>query len=127
VSWKPGGTDTLERLPLLDAVIALADASYFDWSELPEAPSELTATQSDTSVELTWKVHEGHPETVIIERRNGQNGAWTQVSKLPGGTTSLIDHNDTTHGTPVWYRVRASNSAGISGYSNIVTVGELRQ
>ncbi len=127
VSWTPGGTHTLQGLPLTDSVTAVADASYFDWPELPEAPSGLTGAESTTGVELTWKVHEGHPETVSIERRDGQNGAWKELSKLPARTTSFVDHSDKAGTTAVCYRVRASNSAGNSAYSNIVAVAGLKQ
>ena len=33
--------ETIEGLPLRDSVMAVADASYFDWAVLPEAPSGL--------------------------------------------------------------------------------------
>ena len=46
LSWKAGTTDTLEQVPLRDSVMAIADQSYFDWMELPEAPSELILARS---------------------------------------------------------------------------------
>jgi hypothetical protein len=118
ISWKAGTSDTLDHLPLLDSVVAIADASYFDWPELPEAPSDLTVTKSPKGAELTWKVHEGNPETVIIERRMGPGGQWKQISDMPARTSSFIDPDGEVNGR-VCYRVRASNSKGNSAYSNI--------
>ena len=41
LSWKAGTTDTLDGLPVKDSIMAVADADYFDWPVLPEAPSSL--------------------------------------------------------------------------------------
>src|ERR1035438_9916851 len=37
VAWKQGTTDTLSAVPVRDSILAIADASYFDWPVLPEA------------------------------------------------------------------------------------------
>ena len=37
--------------------MAVADASYFDWPVLPEAPSGLTASVSAAGVALKWTLH----------------------------------------------------------------------
>ena len=50
--------ETLEGLPLRDSVMAVADASYFDWPVLPEAPSGLRYCRDgarDTSVGAAWR------------------------------------------------------------------------
>ncbi len=124
VSWKSGTTDTLERAPLADSVIAITDRSYFDWPELPEAPSDLNLSKNGDSMQLTWKTHGGHPQFVSVERRIGQKGAWQAVSKLAGNADSFSDKQSPEAGGSVWYRVRAVNSAGASAYSNIASVKE---
>ncbi|MGI9071536.1 MAG: GH39 family glycosyl hydrolase [Bryobacteraceae bacterium] len=124
LSWRNGGDDTLEQLPLRDSVMAITDESYFDWPELPETPSELNASHKGTAVQLTWKVHGGHPEFVMVERRAGQQGKWEQVSKLPVNTASFSDSESSKSSKPVSYRVRAGNSAGSSAYSNVATLRE---
>jgi polysaccharide biosynthesis protein PslG len=124
LSWRNGSDDTLEQLPLGDSVMAVADESYFDWPELSEAPSELNASQTGTAVQLSWKVHGGHPQFVTIERRLGQQGKWEQASKLPVSTTSFSDNESSKDRKPVSYRVRAGNSAGSSAYSNVATLRE---
>ena len=122
LSWKSGTKGTLENLPLRDSVMAIADRSYFDWPELPEAPSELNAARTADGVELSWKIHEGNPAFVSIERRGGRGSSWHPVRKLGGNANTFSDHIEAKNGEPVSYRVRAGNSAGTSAYSNIVTL-----
>jgi hypothetical protein len=118
MSWKKGTTDTLESVPVRDSVMAIADASYFDWAVLPEAPSSLNAESSETAVNLTWEVHGGNPEAVVIERSVG-GGAWNRIAKLSAATTRYDDSSVPANGI-VSYRVRAVNQAGESAYSNVV-------
>lgn len=124
LSWRNGSNDTLEQLPLRDSVMAIADESYLDWPELPEAPSELNLSRTTTAVQLTWNLHGGHPEFVAVERRTGRQGKWEQVAKLPANTTSFSDKQNRENHKPVSYRVRAGNSAGSSAYSNVATQSE---
>jgi hypothetical protein len=116
LEWKHGTTDTLEALPLRDSILAIADASYFDWPLLPEAPSGLVASPAG---ELHWEMHNGNPSKVAVERRIG-NGRWERIATQPGST----QFNDTTapRGAEVCYRVRAINDAGESAYSNIARI-----
>jgi hypothetical protein len=122
LSWKSGAEGTLEDLPLRDSVMAIADLSYFDWPELPEAPSELHATRIPAGAGLIWKIHEGNPTFVSIERREGRNGPWHPVYRLSSTNTSFSDRAYSKAAKTISYRVRAGNSAGVSAYSNIVTL-----
>jgi hypothetical protein len=120
LSWKKGTLDTLESVPVRDSVMAIADASYFDWSVLPEAPSSLNAKNSGSAVNLVWKVHGGNPDGVVIERRIGK-AAWARIVKLPANA-SRYDDSSAPANAVVSYRVRAVNGAGESAYSNVVHV-----
>jgi hypothetical protein len=120
LDWKRGTNDTLEALPLRDSILAIADASYFDWPVLPEAPSGLVAKASGSVVNLHWDLHEGSPSKMAVERRNGNSGAWQRIATRPAGgefTDSAVPN-----GSLVCYRVRAINDSGESAYSNIVRV-----
>jgi hypothetical protein len=121
ISWKAGTTDTLEQLPLKDSVMVITDRTYLAWPELPEAPSELNVTEDNGGVRLTWKVHGGHAESVLIERRIGQRSPWQSLSKIAAATSSYVDSSKSS-GQPVAYRVRAANMAGNSAYSNVATL-----
>src|SRR5215469_7008420 len=122
LKWMEGTTDTLESLPVTDSIMAIADADYFDWPVLPEAPSSLNVTISDATAKLTWAVHGGNPTSVIVERQiegsPGANGKWGQIANLDAKATEYSD-STMKKGQHVGYRVRAANDAGQSAYSNI--------
>jgi hypothetical protein len=115
--WKAGTTDTLESVPLRDTVFAIADANYFDWPVLPEAPSGLVATPSGNGVHLQWETHGGAVDKLVIERRTGNSGPWTRVTTSAAGA-SFEDRSAPGAGI-LCYRVRASNTSGESAFSNI--------
>jgi hypothetical protein len=119
LEWKHGTTDTIEALPVRDSILAIADASYFDWPLLPEAPSGLTAQASGAGIALRWELHEGGATKVAIERRVGNTGRWERIA-TPTAASQFTD-NAVPLGT-VCYRVRAINNAGESAYSNIARV-----
>ena len=113
VSGKISPLDSLQALPLRDSVLAIADASYFDWPVLPEAPSGLVAQGTS----LKWELHGARKSAV--ERRIGNSGRWERIATVDGSS-----FNDTSApGGIVCYRVRAVNDAGESAFSNIVRIG----
>src|SRR3984885_14754561 len=120
--WAEGSVDTLDALPVRDSILAIADANYFDWPVLPEAPRGLSAQASGANVTLRWQLHEGNPSKVAVERRMGNTGSreWERIATQPPRT----EFTDTgvPRGSVVCYRVRAINNAGESAYSNIARV-----
>jgi hypothetical protein len=133
VHWKTGTSDTLESLPLRDSVMAIADADYFDWPVLPEAPSNLTVRgrdelplRSDGGNLVAWQVHAGSTK-IAIERRIGTS-PWTRIVTLPselgpGAPPGGGRFSDSGSAKTACYRARAINDAGESAYSNIACVG----
>ena len=109
VSGKITPLDSLKALPLRDSVLAIADASYFDWPVLPEAPSGLVAQGTS----LKWELHDARRSAV--ERRTGNTGGWERIATLEG---SSFNDNKAPVGL-ICYRVRAINDAGESAFSNI--------
>jgi len=122
VNWKKGTTDTLEMLPVKDSIMAIADAGYFDWPVLPEAPSSLIAVSTDGGVRLGWEVHGGNPERIVVERREESTarGEWQRIATLPETAVEYTDSQ--VKGQSVSYRVRAANANGDSASSNLVRV-----
>ena len=112
--------ETIEGLPLRDSVMAIADASYFDWAVLPEAPSGLKVIIApDTGAGmLRWESH-GTTDGFSIERRVGNDGRWEPWAK------SSENHVDFMLEPPLrrCYRVRAASRAGGSAYSNVACWG----
>lgn len=122
--WKKDSTDTLEALPISDSIMAIADADYFDWPVLPEAPSSLTAQLAGASVNLAWAVHGGGPQHILVERREDSVNArpsWRQIAELASSATQYTD-SAIRKGQMISYRVRASNGEGKSAASNVVRV-----
>ncbi len=124
LGWKKGTTDTLEALPVTDSIMAIADADYFDWPVLPEAPSSLNAALAGNTVKLSWQVHGGNPQHIVVERRDDPasgRGSWQRIAELP---FTAVDYADSQikKGQPVSYRVRAVNDGGESATSNTVRV-----
>ena len=119
LKWKAGTLNRLERLPVRDSVLAITDASYFDWPVLPEAPSGLSALSRDGGAALSWEIHGGDPSEVVIERRNADGGQWNRIATQKLTSTTYLDASVPAAST-VAYRVRAQNVAGLSAYSNIV-------
>ncbi len=124
LEWKKGTMDTLEALPVSDSILAIADANYFDWPVLPEAPSSLNVAASGNTVKLSWQVHGGDPAHILVERRaepsNGR-GAWERIAELGPAASDYTDSR-LQSGQRVAYRVRAANADGVSAYSNIVRI-----
>ena len=123
LAWRPGTSDTLESVPVKDSIMAIADANYFDWPVLPEAPSSLNVVATAGTPKLTWQVHGGNPTGIVVERRIDDSkegrGAWKKIAKLAPGATEYSD-SDVRSGQHVAFRVRAVNADGESAYSNIV-------
>jgi hypothetical protein len=117
LEWKEGTSNVLASVPVRDSVLAIADASYFDWNVLPEAPSSLRAQRGAGAVTLTWEVHGGNPAQSAVERRVA-DGNWERLKTFPATTTEFTD-SQAGRGE-VFYRVRALNDAGESAYSNVV-------
>ena len=123
VEWKQGTTDTLELLPVKDSIMAITDEDYFDWPVLPEAPSSLTVSMVVDSSNLSWVVHGGNADSIVVERRienqNGKGESWTQIARLPANAVKYTDANIKS-GQQLGYRIRALNANGPSAYSNVV-------
>ena len=87
----------------------------------PSAPSSLSATAASTSqIDLVWRDNSGNESGFKIERAPDVNGAPGTYAQIAVVGTNVTGYSDTglDAGTRYWYRVRAYNGAGNSGYSN---------
>lgn len=80
-------------MPLRDRPMAVTDESYFDWVELPEAPSELILAMKEASVHLTGKIHGAMRNPSLSNAAVASNGQWetaakfaSQANLIPGQT-----------------------------------------
>ena len=94
----------------------------------PSAPSALTAVIAN-SIDLTWTDNAANETGFAIERADN-GGSWTPLTTLGPNTgadptvTGTVTYADTTvsPGNSYAYRVRATNAAGSSPWSNSATV-----
>jgi hypothetical protein len=95
----------------------VASAAY---NIVPGAPSGLLAAASPTltsEIDLTWTNAGGNATAVLIER-SADGASFTQIAGV-GAAVSSYASIGLAAGTRYYYRVRAQNSAGYSGYSNV--------
>ncbi|MEJ8568077.1 DNRLRE domain-containing protein [Elongatibacter sediminis] len=90
-------------------------------SEPPAAPTGLQITGStSSSLTLAWQHPSGDETGFDLQRAPGGSGNWAVVATPGGGSTGT---NDTglTPNTTYDYRVRATNAAGASAWSNVAS------
>ena len=84
----------------------------------PAAPSSLSVSAvSSSQVDLSWTDNASNESDFQIERKTGAGGTYSQIDIVGANTTSYSD-SSVAPSTTYFYRVRATNSAGPSGYSN---------
>ena len=90
----------------------------------PAAPSSLLATtSSSSSIALAWTDNSSNETAFELERSStsaSSGFAAVSASPLAAGTTSLTS-TGLSASTTYWFRVRATNSAGASAYSNVAS------
>ncbi|WP_175491888.1 fibronectin type III domain-containing protein [Paenibacillus sophorae] len=87
----------------------------------PAAPTNLTARRlTGPRVRLTWRDNSSNETGFVIERSNN-GGAFFPVGLRFSGNVSFTDRT-VMRGNRYTYRVAAVNEAGLSAYSNTVTV-----
>jgi hypothetical protein len=88
----------------------------------PAAPSSLTVTSGGKgSAGLSWADNSSNEESFAIERSTTMSGGYIQVATVAANVRSYTD-NTLFRKTTYFYRVRAANSGGKSGYSNVASV-----
>jgi subtilisin len=92
-------------------------AVSLSWEPLPpEAPSNLSGwSLSSSQMNLTWVDNSSFEDGFKIERWNGSS--FMQINTVSANVTSYVD-SGLAASTTYFYRVKAYNSAGDSGYSN---------
>jgi hypothetical protein len=83
----------------------------------PTAPSNLTAVQIVARVQLAWTDNSTNETGFKIERKTGVGGTYAEIAVGAANSPSYLDSN-VVAGTTYYYRVRATNLAGDSAYSN---------
>ena len=101
--------------PFSDPVCGIIESS--PPSEPPAAPSGLTATTvNDQRIDLAWTDNSSDETSFSVERAVGQGAAFSEIDVTGSNVTTYADTTLAAN-TEYCYRVRASNSAGDSGYT----------
>ena len=91
----------------------------------PTAPSGLTAVAySNSQINLTWTDNATNESSFIIERSNTSGSGFVSCGQATANVTSFADTSRTSS-TTYYYRVKASNSVGDSGYTSEVNATTL--
>jgi len=89
----------------------------------PSAPSGLTANLSAGAIVLNWQDNATDESAYAVERSEYNGTGWTPfvtLATLPANTTTYADRSFAARSYT--YRVRASNAAGSSAYSNTASI-----
>ncbi|MBN1671109.1 MAG: fibronectin type III domain-containing protein [Kiritimatiellae bacterium] len=85
----------------------------------PSAPSGATATaQTSTSIRVTWQDNSSSETGFKIDRRQSGTDPWVRITQTGANVTSYTD-SGLAAATTYYYKVKATSSAGDSGYSNV--------
>ena len=91
---------------------------------VPNAPTALQAAPANgVGIDLTWTDNSVDEATFRVERAPdvaGAAGEFVEIASVPAGVTSYSS-TDVVSDTRYWFRVRAYNVVGPSGYTNEVS------
>ena len=132
LDWKDKSAGMLKPVPVRDSMMAIADASYFDWAEIPEAPSGLKVElNNEGQPKLSWEVHADSTGLVAERRIDRADSAagdaapaakWVRIEPVLRAEQTEYTDVSAPRGATVSYRIRAVNQSGESAYSNVARV-----
>jgi hypothetical protein len=121
-----GLTDSITYYYRVRASNADGDSAYSNTASatppaIPAAPSNLTANAvSSSEIDLFWIDNSDNETEFKIERSTDAGLTFTEIATV-GPNVTIYPDGGLTSLTTYFYRVRASNAAGDSSYSNTAT------
>jgi hypothetical protein len=107
------------KVPVKDSVMAVADAKFLNWPEVPLTP-ELVAQRSGEHVKLYWK-QSSRALKYEVERSDDFE-PWRRIGEVSAPSADFSDKASSEHRST--YRVRADDANGWSPWSNPAWVGQ---
>ena len=89
-------------------------------AEYPATPSDLDATAVSTSqIDLSWTDNSDNESGFKIERKEGAGGTYGEIGNVGANESTYSDTDPLlVQNTTYYYKVKAYNQGGDSGYSN---------
>ena len=104
------------------------DSDYKEPTTPPAAPSNLILdTISFCRIIVTWTDNSNNESEFIIERSLNNNFSTFTEIQADANATAYSDRQQLNSNTTYYYRIKASNSAGDSNYSDIIDATTLPQ
>jgi hypothetical protein len=119
LSWADKTRRTV-RVPLKDSVMAVADAKFLDWSEVPLTPGGLVAERNREQIKLHWKPSAGVSKFEV--ERSDDFSPWHRVGEVKAPAAAFSEQASVAHHAT--YRVRATSATGVSPWSNPAWEGQ---
>lgn len=119
--YRVAATNSFGTSPWSNVAQATAPTSGGGGGGVPAAPSGLTATpQSSTRINLAWQDNSTNETGFVLERSvsGSDPSQFARIGVYPANTRTAVDAIN-QGGGHYWYRVAATNNAGLSPYSNI--------
>src|SRR5205085_2856370 len=92
---------------------------------VPMAPTSLSATaMSSSQINLSWTNNATNADSYTVER-SPDGSSWAVVTSSLPGTATSYGNTGLSPSTTYYYRVKATNAAGSSGYSNTASATTL--
>ncbi len=97
----------------------IANATTLEAPVAPAAPSNLVATAiSETRIDLSWSDNSDNESGFVVKRSLDGTSGWAKIATTAANATSF-SNTGLSASTQYYYKVRAKNTTGNSGYSNI--------
>ncbi|GAB4408083.1 MAG: hypothetical protein OHK0039_10990 [Bacteroidia bacterium] len=118
-SWEISEVGIYYQARAINLIAGLAHYNTPSSPTVPTAPSNLAATAVSTSqIDLSWTNTATNHTANKVERATASGGPWTEIGGSLAASATSYSATGLTASTTYYFRVRASNSAGNSGYSN---------
>lgn len=122
-AYSTAGTYTV-TLTVTDNLGATASASATVTIKLPPpvAPANLSATSPRAGeIRLGWSDRSNNEQSFSVERSTSSGSGFVEIARPGANATGYTDKTGRSR-TTYYYRVRATNSGGNSGYSNTTSI-----